>query len=381
MAGCCAGGAQQNVNIYIKQLQIQAYMQTLMQLWVSSALDVQVAFFQVPDFFDSHPADVGDAVQDRTRALCLATQSWVDQLLNDAMEWIEDSAVGVTAIGIGAVIIPTIPTIIAGAAFAAAALALSALYEQANDPAYREYLACAMFNALKGVSISNRTEFANSWDNLPPRPPPPEFPDQDLARDAIEAWGRTRLNNTENYLAFVKQMDAAMGVAQELTDSDCPCLSDWSHSWLFGNGNQGDIAVDSFCNIIGSYNAIDDRWESLVTVPPGCLDSGAVSIKLTIPPGSNVTEARMRFAQHNEQVFGRWVKISSVDDWLQPGHVVHAEVLLSGVETDRLLTTTVAPGAATELFFSVMNRQTSGTSGRSKILQITLEGTGADPFV
>ncbi len=381
MAGCCGvtiGDTIQNTQINI---QVMQYLFELNQIYIAAGNDIDIAFPDTPDLFDSDPGDTGPEVAQRDLALCVAVESWVNETLNRGFSWMQsqtEEAAGIAAVGLAQPFIP-VPVIVV-ALFGLGLVAGEVAQELTND-AYREYLACGIYEELKGKDTNSTADFFAAADNLPVRPPPPESILQDQARDIIEIWLRSQLNNIENYLGFIDTLNTAMTMAGAMDSNNCKCLATWSHSWLMGNGNQGDIAVDSFCNIIGSYNAVSDRWESLVTVPPGCLDSGAVSIKLTIPPGSNVTEARMRFAQHNEQVFGRWVKISSVDDWLQPGHVVHAEVLLSGVETDRLLTTTVAPGAATELFFSVMNRQTSPTSGRSKILQITLEGTGVDPFL
>lgn len=238
MTACCQGGAQQNINIYMKLIQTQIYMLSLSQLWIAAAFDVQVAFFQVPDDFDADPGDAGDGIAARNRALCMICNSWVAESFNTGMSWIEDSAVGITAIGVGALAVPMVPIWIIAAGFGAVATAMSIVYQQLANPEYREYMACAMYDALKGISTGNRAAFGAAWDNLPVRPPPPETPDQDIARDAIEFWGRAQLRLKDNYLAFVSQLDAAMQVAGELTDADCVCTG-FIHIFDFEIDDQG----------------------------------------------------------------------------------------------------------------------------------------------
>jgi hypothetical protein len=120
-------------------------------------------------------------------------------------------------------ITPAIPFWIAAAGFTAVALALSELHNQAADEQYRRYLVCGMYEELKGKATTSSSNFASSWDNLPIRPPPPETGPENLARDALEIWGRTQINNVEVYLGFVKQLDAAMTAAGQLADEDCSC--------------------------------------------------------------------------------------------------------------------------------------------------------------
>jgi hypothetical protein len=238
--GCCNGGATQSIDIQVLQIQTQIYMTQLQALWVAAAFDVQVAFYQVPVDFDTDPGDApGDEVDARDRALCIICHNWVQESFNTGMGWIEDSVIGVVSIGVGALAVPIIPIWLIGAGFAAVSLTLSALYEQLASADYRSYMACALYENLKGISTNNEAGFSNAWDSLPPRPPPAETPDQDLARDAIEVWGRAQLNLHGNYLAFVSQLDDAMSAATIYSDEDCPCLADWEHTFDFEIDDQG----------------------------------------------------------------------------------------------------------------------------------------------
>lgn len=223
MSGCCGSAAQTYISITMKMVQNQMYLTTLYQMWVDAELDVQVAFYQVPDDFDADPGDAGAEVAQRDRALCLAVESFVDELMNQAITWIEQSVPGVASIGIGLMLTPAIPFWIAAAGFTAAALALSELHNQAANEQYRRYLVCGMYEELKGKATTSSSNFASSWDNLPIRPPPPETGPENIARDALEIWGRTQINNVEVYLGFVKQLDAAMVAAGQLADEDCSC--------------------------------------------------------------------------------------------------------------------------------------------------------------
>lgn len=283
MAGCCNGGAQQNINIYMKLLQTQIYIQTLTQLWIAAALDVTVAFPGCPVDFDTDPGDVGDEVAARDRALCMIVQSYVDEMFNTGMSWIEDSAIGITAIGVGALAVPIIPIWVIGAGFSAVALALSSLYGELQRSDYREYMACAMYDALKGVSTNNRGAFADAWDNLPARPPPSETPSEDIARDAIEAWARAQLSLEGNYVAFVSQLAAAMEIAGELTDADCGCLAEWTHIFDFTASDGGWVGDAEDC-------AVD--WDAHYTPGVGWESTGLtpeVSLMIRLPMVANGT--------------------------------------------------------------------------------------------
>jgi len=291
VSGCCNGGADQNINVYNTLIQTNIFLEVLHQAWVLALFDVTVAFFGVPAEFDADPGDAGAEIAQRNRALCLATRSYIDQLMNQAMQWIEDSVPGVTTIGIGAMLIPSVPMWITGAGFAAVALGLSKLYEQASDKAYREYLACGMFNELLGKGINDTAAFAASLDNLPIRPPPPETIDQNLARDALEIWARSVTNNVDNYLAFVKQLDVAMGVAAELTDEDCPCLASWEQLFDFTLGELAWVTDPRDGSGWGATHVPGVGWQN-----SGVGAQKSLGIKLTVmTEDGNFDEVKMTY--------------------------------------------------------------------------------------
>ncbi len=239
--GCSPLSGSQDLTIINTQNQI--IIQTWYQLWVDALFDIDVAFPGTPDLFGSDPADVGDEVAQRDRALCLAVNSWVDELLNRGLSYAKEAGVAVAAAVSGGVALPSVPTWIVTAGLVGSAFALSELAVELASTPYRQYLICAMYEDLKAKDTNSPTAFAESWDNLPVRPPPPESIFQDIARDAIEAWGRSQLNNVDNYLAFIKSLNIAMGVASSLEVTDCGCLF-WEHTFDFTIDEQGFTAFE-----------------------------------------------------------------------------------------------------------------------------------------
>lgn len=382
MAGCCNGGAQQNINIYMKMIQTQIYIQTLTQLWIAASLDVLVAFPGCPVDFDTDPGDVGDEVGDRDRALCMIVQSYVDEMFNTGMSWIEDSVLGITSIGVGALAVPIIPVWIIGAGFSAVALALTSLYGELQRSDYRAYMACAMYQALKGVSTNNRGAFADAWDNLPARPPPPEFPDEDIARDAIEAWARAQLSLEGNYVAFVSQLSAAMEIAGQLTDQDCGCLAEWEHTFLDGEG-LGDLVI---------LNWPDPPFQ------PATYNAGADQIEgvcMGFPSGALFTVVDLQFASRTITKVQMTVDYKAtnvtVNDHLRLWDgVMDAGFQLKHADVNGEQVVVVSSGAisrvTTQLAFEAVVGVSNSTcpddsGGRSNITNITINGLGTDPFL
>ncbi len=379
VSNCCNGGAQQNINIYMKMIQTQIYIQTLTQLWIAAAFDVQVAFLGTPADFDTDPGDAGPEIASRNRALCMITQSFVDEMFNTGMSWIEDSTIGITAIGVGALAVPVIPVWIIGAGFSAVALALSSLYGELQRSDYRSYMACALFEALKGVSTNNRAAFADAWDNLPARPPPSETPSEDIARDAIEAWGRAQLSLEGNYVAFVSQLKAAMEIAENLTDNDCPCLGEWEQTFLNGHGNDDiEALVLDGGSLTAIYNAVDDRYES-----PCLVGQQILRVLLKIPfSASTITRVRLSVSYISTR--------ATVNDGLSigvqtgPPHLASAPV--SGTDPAALVDTGAISTVEDDLFFDAVVAVSTSTcpetsGGFAAITQIIINGTGTNPFI
>lgn len=374
---CCQGGAQQNINIYMKLIHTQIYMEVLSQLWIDAAFDVQIAFFQCPDNFDTDAGDLGPDIAARNRALCMICNSWVAESFNTGMSWIEDSSVGITAIATGAVAVPIIPIWVIVAGFSAVAISMSIVYQQLQLPAYREYMACAMYEALKGVSTGNRAAFGAAWDSLPVRPPPPETPDQNIARDAIEVWGRAQLRLKDNYLAFVSQLDAAMQIAGELTDDDCVCLSDWTHVFDFEIDDQGWTTMWDDDRDHGVYSP-GVGWVSEFELQGGVTPPRAerLYIQITDFPSRTLTSVVAEWLVDSGSFSGRnapvLIKLADVlqdnqphTDWPQPGVVTTTWV---GSETaDEIETICVdgLPALVDRLYI---------------LKKVTVTGTGLDPF-
>lgn len=221
----CCGNLINDVTINIElNTQAAIYLFELNQLYIAAGLDVDVAFPGIPALYDSDPGDAGAEIAQRNRALCLAVESLVNTIFNRAISWLQSQTEEVAGLLVGAVAIPWISTPFTVGAIIIGLVAAGEVLQELVRPAYRAYVACGIFTALKGEDPNLKQKFFEAADNLPARPPPPENPLQDAARDVIEIWLRSQLNNTENYLSFVKDLRAAMDMAVSLTDQDCGCL-------------------------------------------------------------------------------------------------------------------------------------------------------------
>ncbi len=203
----------------------QLYLFELKQLYIAAGLDIDIAFPLTPDSFDTDPGDVGSEITDRDRALCIAVEAWVNETFNRALAYIQgqqEEIAAVIAIGLA---MPSISTkVVVGAFIVVGTVAGQIILELADD-AYREYIACGIYNELKGKDTNSPPAFYAAADSLPARPPPPQSAIQDIARDLIETWLRSQLNNLENYLGFIDMLATAMTVAATVDDNFCSCKS------------------------------------------------------------------------------------------------------------------------------------------------------------
>ncbi len=160
--GCCEESTPTKIiNIDVRNTNIKILMLSLRQLYFDNSLDVSLAFPLAPAQFDADPADVGDEIASRERALCLASESFVDELLNQGMSWLEVAARDIIPVATGALIIPSVPTLVVTTVGIALLVFGASAYIQMGLPEYRKYLACAMFEELKG---DNKTTL--TYDNV-----------------------------------------------------------------------------------------------------------------------------------------------------------------------------------------------------------------------
>ncbi len=224
MSPCC-GNVVSNVTINNQlNVQNQLYLFELKQIWIAAGFDIDVAFPETPDLFDSDPDDVGPEIAQRNLALCLSAESYTNTLFNRALAWLQSQTEEVAGIVIGAFAIPFIPFYAVLGGMVGLGVLAGTVVQQLIDSDYRQYIACAMYDALKGADTNSEAAFAASLDSLPARPPPPQNAIEDAARDLIEAWLRSQINNVENYLGFIDGLNTAFGMSSGLSDADCACL-------------------------------------------------------------------------------------------------------------------------------------------------------------
>ncbi len=316
---CCGGDTLINYyNYQSYQVQIRMLLQQLTLRYINASLDVQVAFFNVPDDYDADPGDTGDEIDQRNQALCLACESWVDEICNQGTSFIQGAVLDSIPFITGAIVVPFIPTLVVGFVALGAAFFAKEVWEELNNEAYRDYLACGMYVALKNESTASMAAFDAAFDNLPARPPPPEDASQDDARDIIELWLRGVVNDQENWLGFVSILGAAMSVSSTLPLGSCDCITCDTESYDFDGtahhppvhiGIDGDPPIFDPPNNDGegglwkvAIGRTGDGVESTITGVDNFLNC-SIRIELT----SNCPVARVKhWAKYSTSGINRW---------------------------------------------------------------------------
>ncbi len=225
VSGCC-GRTINDITIDTQiNVQMATYLFELNQLYIAAGGNIFTTFPETPLTYDADPGDSGPEIAQRNRALCLAVESFVNETFNRALSFLFSLTDEVAGLVIAGVTIPFIPIYVVVGALAGAGFIAAEVAQELAREEYRAYIVCAMFEALQGASTNSKAAFFGAADNLPARPPPPQTIFQDAARGTIETWFRSQLNNTENYLGFIKSLNAAMGMALPLTDQACGCLA------------------------------------------------------------------------------------------------------------------------------------------------------------
>ena len=374
--GCCEQSTPSVIiNQEIRNTNIKILMLALRALYFDNSMDVSLAFPLAPAQFDADPGDAGPEIASRERALCLASESFVDELFNQGMSWLEVAARDSIPIASGALIIPSVPTLVVSTVGITMLVLGAAAYVQLMLPAYRKYMACAMFEKLKGEDVIDKTAFDAVFDGLPSPRPQPETPEVNVIRDLIEKWARSQVNNLDNYLAFISNLDSAMNIASTLDDTDCECSGEWQHTWLGGFNNAGDWAFVPWNPAYedGTYNAAEDRFEGF------CVEDSATAVRVEIS-FTEVTLTRMRvWVDHNPLR-------STSGDGVDIGHAGDVDFYLHVPVPDTNDSLIADTGVISVLEDNLIVRAAAGVNACglgafAYITQITLDGDGANPFV
>lgn len=374
--GCCTESTPTKIiNYDIRNTNIKLLMFQLRQLYFDASLDVTVAFPLAPANFDTDPGDAGDEIADRERALCLAAESFVDELMNAGMQWLEVAARDIIPVATGALVLPSVPTLVVTTIGITLLVFGASAYIQMAHEGYRDYLACAMFEELKGEAITSKAAFDAVFDNLPSPRPQPETPEVDVTRDLIEKWARSQVNNLDNYLAFVSNLDSAMNIASTLTDEDCECSGVWEHSWLGGFNESGDWDFVEFNPgyALTTYNAAEDRAEGT------CVEDATVGAKLEITlVATTITQIRFDAAWLSTRVTSAnesqvWVN----DDFPNRYELAHG----TGEGSHLMDTGPISISCTSIILRSAAGCNDCGLSDYAYIGKITINGTGANPFL
>ncbi len=373
--GCCEESTPTTIiNYDVRNTNIKLLMMQLRQLYIDNSLDVTLAFPFAPANFNTDPGDAGAEIASRERALCLAAESFVDELMNQGMQWLEIAARDLIPIATGAIIIPSVPTLVVTTIGVTLLVFGASAYLEMSNEAYRSYLACSMYEELKGEAVTSKPAFDAVFDNLPTPRPQPETPEVDITRDLIEKWARSQVNNLDNYLAFVSNLDSAMNIASTLTDEDCECSGVWQHSWLGGFNEDGDWDFVAF-NVgytVTTYNATEDRAEGT------CVVDAVVGAKLQIfLAATTITRIRFEASWLSTRVTGAnesqvWVN----DDFPNRYELAHG----LGPDSHTMDTGTINISCTEIVLRSAAGCNDCGQSDYAYIGRVTIDGVGDNPF-
>lgn len=373
-----------NQTITNNNVMIALYMQNIRQKWIDANFNVQVAFYQVPQNFDTDPGDTGPEVAQRDLALCLATEIFVNELFNQGMAWLRTNVVELTPFGIGAVTLAAAAStpvfIVAAGAFALGAAAAGTAYNELQRDAYREYIACTMYDNLKGKSTNDKANFDQALDTFTRPRPQPEDIAQDIARDVIEDWARAQINNLDNYLSFVQTLDAAMNYAGQTGDS-CRCEEGtFIHPFLGGDGQDDLVAIPwPPAGCTATYNAVGDKFEVCCLNAP----NGALVALIDLQFASRIiTRVRMDV----DVIATRSTPTDHLRIWdgeMDVGTLL-ADQGVGGNQIYQLDTGVISITTARlqfEVVIGVGNTVCPDDSGgKGEVIKITVEGEGSDPF-
>ena len=378
--GCCEESTPTKIiNIDVRNTNIKILMLSLRQLYFDNSLDVSLAFPLAPAQFDADPADVGDEIASRERALCLASESFVDELLNQGMSWLEVAARDIIPVATGALIIPSVPTLVVTTVGIALLVFGASAYIQMGLPEYRKYLACAMFEELKGENVVSKAAFDAVFDNLPSPRPQPETPEVNVTRDLIEKWARSQVNNLDNYLAFVSNLDSAMNIASTLTDDDCECSGIWEQTFLAGYGLGAlDILQWPVGQAPGTYDAVNDEIDAACIPVVG---GAFLVVELLFDP-TTITRIRMDIEYISTRVSGTdhakiWEGV--MDEGTE--RAIHNVIGSQEVTLDSGPGIWFTDQFQFELVVSIDDLDCDMSDWRASITKIILNGTGSNPFL
>lgn len=245
---CCGpDGSETNIQISNQMVINMQLAVTWRQIWLSASSTVSLAYYAIPATYSTDPGDVGPEINYREQALCLAVQGWINEVANYMESWllsnfdeVIQAAAGIatTAMAISGLV--GWPVLIG---FTTVGIVAVEAFEELRSTVYRNYLVCRMVANLQGLDPDVRTDFEQGLDADTVGRPTPQSPQQDIARDAIEAYIRSQMNNLDNYLMFAGQMGTAMDIARSGNIEDCGCGT-WAHTFDFTIDEQGFTAFE-----------------------------------------------------------------------------------------------------------------------------------------
>lgn len=374
MTCCDQTAAEINIAISSKRVQNMLFALSWQQIWLDNSSTVSLAYYEIPDTYSTDAGDAGDDIDKRQDALCFAVQGWIHEVCNYMESFMLgnwEDALSVVSVGAGAIAGFTglaLPVVVA--AFAIPGALVVQVYLELRDQEYREYLICRMFDNLQGKDPDVRADFNAALTADPNPRPEPETPIANVARDLIETYLRSQLNNLDNYLMFAGQLGTAMDLVSDDVDSRCPC-GEWEHIWLDGYGLGTWDIIPYDIHPVGSYNAVDDRAEG------DCLVNDGHGIRMSITfPARVITQIVMSISFFGNQASSaRRSRIGIDGDFDKFGDRAHGNGPASEVHD-----TGVISSNETDIVISNFASTLACAPHYAYITKIIMRGEGLDPF-
>ena len=354
---------------YLYDSQQASELDALQALWDADPTPSAVNPLTPDDYYS------GDGSQDRIDALCTACKIYV---YSYAQNWVQKAQI---TLGIVAVVglvasITIVGGIIASVLVGGLAYITSLALDAMQDTDALDEVACCMYNALNGATITN-ANFLTCLDGC-------SFTsgtNEQIARDIIAS----DLSQFKNWLTFINQIGDSFEYAENGI-IDCPCEQDtWSHTFDFTINDGGWVARNIWgtgnCAVYSSGNG----WASQDVNDGIAGYRRLVSIELPDFGDTFITKVTMHynlsgFAYGSGQGSQLGLAVAKFKDTvLVDQAITNMDGLANGTNLTRV---NDADDTADQLkmFLQSSIYTTAIYAGTPLITKVVVEGTGTNPF-
>lgn len=308
-----------------------------------------------PDiYFDLDTADAGDDITRRENALCMACEDYVITIYEGILNTARDIGLEIAGV-VGPLAFAVGPIAGLFAVIGVAALTHDLLLLLNNDN-YREDITCCMRDGLAGIAITEanfQASLSGCGFTVPSL--------KDTMRELVEE----SLNDTGNYLSFVKSLGAYFSYAGiGLTECNCDF---WEHVFDFRTGELGWTAYNAGDGFgPRALHVTGTGWGNHVHVNIDHL----IQIEIAFP-SRRILEVEVNAVHTHPPDITYQCKMPDVGG---------ADFTQGQVKADSAPVLFLVDVTSTGLWISVSDEDPPRTNFQGHIRTITVRGTGIDPF-